>query len=575
LLIPISQLSLAAEKLGAESVHAPIPILAHDEIGNLQNTYNFMAKNLLETQDHLSKEVRTSTDASKNLQKSKALLNQVLESIPLSIYWKDLDSRYLGANKQFASNMGLEDPSKLLGKKNEELPIPEHESFTLQELESQMEGLDANVTNTTLRLSNQSGEETWYQVTVLPLKSDQAQLIGILGIMEDLTEKTRSGEELRGIRQLRSMDTFTGSIAHEFRNVLQGLLGQVSCLQVATARDPLSEKYLERTRNQIEIASELSEKLLTITKSGNLPIRHDSIGAILEAAVEESLSNSDTVHILEVDPEIRNVEMERLTLHQIIQNLVLNASQSMDGRGTVELRAMVKKLDSTNEVALPEGSYVFLSVKDQGAGIPEGLRKKIFDPFFSGKDTGTGLGLSTVQALVTKLNGTILVHSTPGMGTEFQVFLPLDVDTPSDVPPPRDFLHGSGRVLVLDDREMVLQTTGEVLTLLGYEVTLTRSGVQALKAHRDALEGENPFDVAILDLNVPGELDGAGTMERIRMLDSQISGILSTAYIEHSVFSNYQKYGFQVAIRKPHDFSELSRILYNLTANNKSRPSTI
>jgi len=574
ILDPITYLAEESQHIAEGGEPRPRFIEHKDEIGFLQDSFQKMSTRLYTAQRDLEWEISVSKMTSEKLSRSQTLLQKVLERIPLSIFWKDSNQKYLGANHSFLDILGLKNQELIHLHTNQQIPISEWNRKVLSQVEEQFRTLGSKQHVSVDRLKNSEGTLVWHTITLLSLHNENGDVIGTLGLLEDLTEKIRSEDELMVVQQLKSLDTITGGIAHEFRNVLHALGGNITLVEKVKDTKPFKlSKYIKEIRGLLELATELSDKLLTITKTGNLPEKTSTIESIIQSILDSLMAEVETNFSLKIDPQIRSVSMERLPLHQITQNLVLNAVQAMDFKGELIIEALHNHLPSPNEFNLPEGDYLELKIEDQGGGIPQEIQKKIFDPFYSARDGGSGFGLSTVRTLVLKMKGRIHLQSKPSVGTIFQVILPLGGSgngQETNFEEHREFLPGKGKILILDDREIILKSTQDLLEILGYEVYAVTTGMEAVQTHQNEWNRKKPFDALIIDYNLGGEFDGVKALQKIREIDKDFSAILSTAHLDNPAYLNFKEYGFDSAIRKPHDMSELSRILWELLHNHQS-----
>ncbi|MCP3860523.1 MAG: response regulator [Phycisphaeraceae bacterium] len=247
---------------------------------------------------------------------------------------------------------------------------------------------------------------------------------------------------------------------------------------------------------------------------------------------------------------------------QVIHNLVLNAVQAMPEGGTIEIRADREQVAEGFDPALEPGKYVVLTIRDQGVGIDVDRLKNIFDPYFTTKPDGSGLGLTVAYSIVDKHGGSIRVSSARGSGTTFRIHLPTAELEPVDSPPraavPR--FHG-GRILVMDDDECIRDLVTEMLEALDYESAVAPDGEDAVRQYEEARRNGEPFAAVILDLTVPGGLGGLETIRRLRAIDPDVRAIVSSGYSTDPVMSDCERHGFGVAVRKPFLLEDMGEAL--------------
>lgn len=260
--------------------------------------------------------------------------------------------------------------------------------------------------------------------------------------------------------------------------------------------------------------------------------------------------------------DIRAVEADPGQMNQVINNLIINADQALPDGGIITVRAENVEIGPEVLPTLPAGSYVRISVQDHGCGIPESNLDKIFDPYFTTKPTGNGLGLATVYSIIRKHAGLITVDSSVGQGTTFSLYLPASDREPAvadlrNCSPDK----GAGRILVMDDEEIIREVACEILEHLGYETAACGNGEQAVRLYQQSLEKE-PFAAVLMDLTIPGGMGGKETMKRLREIDPDVKGIVSSGYSNDPILAHYREYGFRGVVLKPYDIDELGDALY-------------
>jgi CheY-like chemotaxis protein len=261
------------------------------------------------------------------------------------------------------------------------------------------------------------------------------------------------------------------------------------------------------------------------------------------------------------------LEADEGQLGQVLNNLLLNADQAMPAGGTVTVEADNVTLADRSEVPLPGGRYVRVRVVDEGVGIAEELLPKIFDPYFTTKQKGSGLGLSTVYAIVRSHDGHVGVHSKPGAGATFTIHLPARPDLAAATEPAVERpCRGHGRILVMDDEESVRAMLGKMLVSLGFEACFATEGEEALRRYREALAVGRGFDAVILDLTVPGGLGGQETLQRLRESDPGVVALVSSGYSTDPVMAEYAAFGFRGVLTKPYTVAQLSEALRDIIA---------
>jgi CheY-like chemotaxis protein len=315
--------------------------------------------------------------------------------------------------------------------------------------------------------------------------------------------------------------------------------------------------------------------LLTFSKGG-APVRHTvALGDCLHESTVFALRGSNVRSDLAIATDLWPVEADVGQLHQVIHNVVRNAAQAMPHGGTVQVRAENMVVHPGGILPLAEGRYLKITVTDQGGGIPADILPKIFDPYFTTKARGNGLGLATTYAIVTKHDGYIHAASEVGVGTTFFIYLPASSQAPASAPASRtEVTAGSGRILVMDDDAVIRKLLAVMLPSLGYEVTCVPDGAAAVEAYHQAQLNGHAFAAVILDITIPGGMGGVDTLHQLRALDPQVKAFLSSGYADDAVMATYAQYGFAGVIPKPYAVAQVHDALHRLLGTGQTAPSS-
>jgi PAS domain S-box-containing protein len=405
------------------------------------------------------------------------------------------------------------------------------------------------------------GSERLIESNAAPIRDKAGGRIGAVVVFRDVTEKRRMDEERQKADKLESLGVVAGGIAHDFNNLLTAILGNLSLALLTRELEPEVGARLAAAKRATNRAQELAQQLLTFAKGG-APIKQTAaISQLLRDTLSLTLHGSkihcDTV----IAEDLWPVEIDPGQISQVINNLAMNAEQAMPAGGILRVTADNFEL-TTNSVTLGlrAGRWVRIAIQDQGIGIPEEYVKKIFDPYFTTKPKGSGLGLATAYSIIKNHHGVIAVESKPGEGSTFTICLPasekqLQVATNTPVPmAPR-----AARVLVLDDEEAICMLVTCALEPLGYEVTETNDGTEAITAYEKAIKEGRPYDLFISDLTIPGGMGGQETIKRLQAIDPKVRAIVSSGYANDPVMSRHEEYGFCGMIAKPYEIDALGR----------------
>jgi len=412
---------------------------------------------------------------------------------------------------------------------------------------------DGSIANTLISVRaryNENGEITRYE-----------------GFYSDITERRRTEQELMKIQKLESLGIFAGGIAHDLNNILTPILGNISLARIQKDYDKIAERLLEAEKATL-MARDLTQQLLTFSKGGAPIKRPTSISHILKDSVNFALRGTDVRPEISIPNDLWAVDIDEGQISQVITNIILNADQAMPDGGIIEIRAENVFI---NEDSLPlkNGEYVKITIKDHGIGIPEKYLSKIFDPYWTTKKTGSGLGLATSYSIIRNHDGYIDVESQIGVGSTFYIYLPalsemILTEKEELVYEP---IMGKGNILLMDNDDMVRELATKMLETAGYSVTKANDGGEAIRLYREAMESRHPYDVVILDLTVPGGMGGKEAMKFLLKIDPNIKAIASSGYSNDSIMSEYKKYGFTAVIAKPYKVRELSEIVSKVIGN--------
>jgi len=388
------------------------------------------------------------------------------------------------------------------------------------------------------------------------------ELISLWWLKRDISEKRRMEEEILKAQKLESLGVLAGGIAHDFNNLLTAMLGNIT---LGKANANLSETSIQRFEAADKAgrrAQDLTHQLLTFSKGGAPVKSPSSISQLLRDCASFSVQGSNVRCDLHVPENLWPAEMDEGQISQVVNNLVINALQAMPRGGSVLMRAKNVSVGNGKGPRLKEGKYVRVSVADHGEGISQENLPKIFDPYFTTKKTGTGLGLATSYSIIKKHGGLLAVRSKVGVGSVFYFFLPAAMTKPlSTVATLIEPLKGRGRVLIMDDEEMIREMAGELIRELGYEADLAKDGMEAVDLYKSALHEGRRFDAIILDLTVPGGMGGIHTLAELSNIDPEVRAIVSSGYYGDSIMSDYSAHGFKAVLPKPYDIKRLSQVL--------------
>jgi CheY-like chemotaxis protein len=367
-------------------------------------------------------------------------------------------------------------------------------------------------------------------------------------------------EELLKADKLESVGILAGGIAHDFNNILTSIIGNVSLAKMRVKSEHKIFDLLVAAETASMRARGLAGQLLTFARGGTPVKEIASISRLIRESPRFVLQGSKSGFEFSIAEDLWPVEADPGQISQVISNIVINANQAMPEGGIIRVAAENLVLEEKNEMPVKPGRYIRISIKDQGTGIAEKHLSKIFDPYFTTKNEGSGLGLAAAYSIIKKHNGHISVDSLLGAGTTFSIYLPAS-DKAIPVKEEAALLTGEGKVLLMDDDRMLREMAVDMLEMLGYEAELAEDGAEAIEMYSKAIGSEKPYDAVILDLTIQGGMGGKEAIKKLLELDPQLKAIVFSGYSDSPVMSNYREYGFKGMMAKPFDMQALGKVL--------------
>jgi PAS domain S-box-containing protein len=387
-------------------------------------------------------------------------------------------------------------------------------------------------------------------------------------LRKEMRQREELEEELLRERKLESLGVLAGGIAHDFNNYLTVIQGNISLAKMDLPDDHPVHRALDQGLNACNRAAALASQLLIFGKGGAPVRRVGSVEKVIRYAATPPAGGPGAQVSIDIAPDLWAASFDAKRIAQALENIIQNAGEAMPEAGVIEIRA-VNHLVENDSGPLPAGRYVAISVRDYGCGIDPEIVPRIFDPYFTTKETGTGLGLATAHSIVAKHDGRITVDSTPGAGTTFTIYLPASVPTSADAqraePAPGEAIFkGSGRILVMDDEEGLRMVLWRVLTQLGYEVECAADGAEAIELYQKARDAGREFNAVLVDLTVPGGMGGIETAAHLRRINPNVKLIVSSGYSDAPVMSRSREYGFDEVIPKPWTPRQISEAIHRV-----------
>ncbi|MGZ0657299.1 response regulator [Coraliomargarita sp. W4R53] len=397
---------------------------------------------------------------------------------------------------------------------------------------------------------------------------------GCVTVLRDITLQKKTEDELFKAEKLSSISLLAGGIAHDFNNMLTAILGNISMVRIDLEEGDKNLVKLVAAEKAALQAKSLTQQLLTFSKGGAPVLEVTTVSEMVEESAQFILRGSNVKCTVEKDADLWAVDADKGQISQVVNNLIINADQAMPEGGSIRIRVRNLRVRHAEVPALDSGQYVCIEVRDDGTGIsPENI-KKIFDPYFTTKERGNGLGLASSYSIIHTHRGTITADSSVGHGSIFRVYLPKSTQpikevkkvsiTPEKEPVKETIHRGKGHILVMDDMEAMMMVAGEILTVLGYDVEYSTNGDEAITAYKAAKEAGTPFDACVFDLTVPGGMGGEEAANILIEYDPHLVAIASSGYTTSNVMSNYKKSAFKAVVPKPYRIKEMSDALHGV-----------
>ncbi len=392
--------------------------------------------------------------------------------------------------------------------------------------------------------------------------NDKGDSTGMMGMVFDVTDSRKLDEELQRSHKLESVGVLAGGIAHDFNNLLTAILNNLHLAESKIDNDSDAYRLLEKIKKSISLAASLTQQLITFSQGGEPVKEVASPVEIIKENAEFTLRGSNVGCEYDFPANLWSLEIDKGQISQVLQNIIFNAEQAMPDGGIIRITAENKSISSSENGPVKKGRYIKLTFADQGVGISGEDLQKIFDPFFTTKKTGRGLGLAVTHSIIKRHEGHISVESQSGGGTIFSIYLPASEEEiikkqcSEEVP-----FEGEGRILIMDDDEMIIDSVSQILSLAGYYVETAKDGNEAVVLCQRAKELGLPFKLAILDLTIPGGMGGRDTIKKLHEIDPDIKGIVSSGYSTDPIMSDYEDYGFNGVVIKPYKVEELQKVV--------------
>jgi len=549
---PLSLFISAAQNITPEnlgSFKVDIKTSKRNELKVLEESFNTMIENL----HHSSVERKQARDALAN---QTELLDNILNHVPHNVFWKDRQLVYLGCNKAFAKVTGVGEPANIIGKTDYDLPWKEEETDFYRACDKNVMDTGTPLVDIEESLTQADGLEKTIITSKVPLRDQDGNIFGVLGIYYDITERKQMEETIKQTQKMEAIGTLAGGIAHDFNNILAAIIGYTELAREDSSKNKLVTEYLDAVLKSSFRAKDLVRQILTFSRKNqeeHRPIRLYPIiketakllRSTIPSTIEIRQSINETTGVVNADPT---------QIYQIVMNLCMNASHAIyDNDGVIEisLSAIVITQESMQKYHnVSPGPFLELKISDNGSGIDSKIIHRIFEPFFTTKETlkGTGMGLAVVHGIVKEYGGDIIVDSQLHKGTTFTILLPQVVtEVDSETESVAEIPTGKERILFVDDEKMLMDIGKKMLSSLGYEVLALNSSIEALETFQ---ESPDEFDLIITDHTMP-HMTGYDMAKRMLEIKQSARIILCTGYSNTITPEKVASAGIKALVYKP------------------------
>ncbi|MDG1241163.1 MAG: response regulator [Opitutae bacterium] len=419
-----------------------------------------------------------------------------------------------------------------------------------------------------ISLETDDGAEILVSVEMRCILEGDSSHHGCVFVLRDMTSHKNAEKELFRTEKLQSISLLAGGIAHDLNNILTAVVGNISMVRMEMDEADVSSKKLLLAEKAALQATSLTQQLLSFSKGGTPLLESTTIDQLVEDSAQLILRGSNVKCEVHKDDHLWSVDADKGQISQVVNNLIINADQAMPEGGIIRLDLTCERVSSGEIPSLAPGDYVCIAVQDHGGGITPDNLQRIFDPYFTTKQNGNGLGLASSYSIMKSHHGLMTVESVVAAGSTFKVYLPktakVAASTPAATLEDNTIYPGHGRILVMDDMEAMMMVAGEILQVLGYEVELSTNGDEAVEAYKKAKEAGRPFDAVVFDLTVPGGMGGEEACRILSEYDPGLIAVASSGYSTSNVMSEYEAAGFKAVVPKPYRIKDMSAALHRI-----------
>lgn len=512
---------------------------------------------LADANTRLQNEIREREQSEKQLRRAQSIAR-------LGSWRVDLATRKTDLCPEACKIYGIDECSGTFNRELRQIPLPEYRAMLNKKLKKLLHG-ESEYEEAEFRIQR---PEDGRIIDIYTVGEYNPKNNTISGTIQDITERKQAEAEMQKLERLKTVGMLAGGIAHDFNNILTGIFGNISVVRSKLENGHPALDAIEKAERSMDRAIRLTNQLLTFAKGG-LPVREDArLDHIVEEVVRFDLSGSNVMPVFQSSEDLRLAKVDKGQVQQVFSNLAINADRAMPGGGRLYISLENAEVPEASPLPLSPGKYIKAEVRDEGIGIAPEHLEYIFDPYYSIRQNGSGLGLATVYSIMEKHGGHISVASEPAKGTTFTLYLPASEATrPAEartVEKDAPNVKYAVRVLVMDDEDMIRNVASDMLKTCGCKVETTADGRETVKLYREAMDTGNAFDMVIMDMTVPGGMGGVEAVQEILAIDPEARVVVSSGYADNAALGNYADYGFMDILSKPYTLARLRNVLHRV-----------
>ncbi|WP_198401671.1 PAS domain-containing hybrid sensor histidine kinase/response regulator [Ghiorsea bivora] len=515
----------------------------------------------------------------RDIKQQHRMLDVILSSAPAGIWMRDQAGQLQFVNDAYAEMIGVD--KKALLQADDDYTLVASEEASARKASDEICKSSGSIYRSSEFYTAADGTSMVCEVIKVPLFEDDIYQ-GLVGFSLDVTKRVEAEIERAEVQKkaleaqhLESLGVLSGGIAHDFNNLLAVILGNASLIRKSLPQDSREFIFMRRIEETSKKAASLCKQMLTYAGKGTLnmkPLELSKLVHDMSVLLEVSLLKNVSVDY-KLQPHLPYFDGDIAQVQQLVMNMITNANEAMrEHGGTIRLRTYCIDLAAGDKqvagivqcmAEVKQGTYVCLEVSDEGCGMDEATQQRIFEPFFTTKFTGRGLGMSAMLGTVQGHGGLITLESELNQGTTFRVFFPISqhgkkMETEGDTMPQLSHAEKRGKVLIVDDELMLLETAQAMLEDLGYETYLAENGKQALEIYQAK---KDEIHVVLLDMTMP-EMGGKVCATELLKLTPDLKIIIASGYAEEDIYKQFKGIRLAGVVQKPYDFQRLQEVMF-------------